>query len=70
MRKFPSLPEMLSVVHDWWKEIEHGWESYEIPIKRVAEFLIKKNITQEWEKAKAIIYKGQFDWSTKRPIVN
>lgn len=56
-------------MHEWWREIDHDKGNFELPIKKVADYFIKKNITQEREKAKAIVYKCQTDKGTKRPIV-
>ena len=46
-KQFPSLAEQMGIVQEWWKIIDNYRGNYEQPIKRVAEFFVKKNIATD-----------------------
>jgi hypothetical protein len=66
MKKNPTLVEMVGVIQDWWKEMENGKQTYELPLKRVLEFFFKKNVIQDREKGKSLL---RIKFNVK-PVVN
>ena len=49
----------MAIVKSWWDEIDGGQGSYDIPIARIAEHFVTKDIFPDVEKAKTMIYKTQ-----------
>ena len=62
------MNDLLSILRDWWKEIDGGKGDLEQPIDKVCKLLVKKKICPENESAKRIIIgsirknKSDIDW--------
>lgn len=48
----------MDLVRSWWKELEGGKGVYNISLTKIAEFLVKKGVASDRERAKEIIYKS------------
>ena len=57
--KTSSLADQMKVVRKWWSEMDGNKGRLELPIKIVSDFMTKKGITPDREKAKTIINKAQ-----------
>ena len=54
----PSLTEQMALIRRWWILIDEGKGEFEIHVHKIANFLCKKNIASNIEKAKRIINKA------------
>ena len=68
MNKTSSLTDQMKVLKKWWSEMDENKGRIELPIKTVADFMTKKGITPDRERAKNVIYKAQLG-REKRQIV-
>ena len=66
--KTSSLADQMKLVRKWWSEMDENKGRLELPMKIVSDFMTKKGITPDREKAKAIIYKAQIG-REKRQLV-
>lgn len=51
----PSLAEQMQIIKRWWILIDEGDGNFEIPVERIADFLVRKGVAENWDAAKWVI---------------